>query len=226
MGDELESGKNNLLLSGYMHKGGTAYRSGDLYAEILLDRIRDLQAREPDMVSQAMAKLGIDPAEDPSAWHWDNYWRMFCVLEGALERSVLERETDSIWRHANDVVWSNLDHNRAKYTDGMIDVSREPEQTIFPTNAQKTCAHNPLNGYSFVHYVSAVVPRMQIVQRFESGWVNWGTNGENEFPELPCGSTIWAAYGRFDNWQKEVDRMETPLAASVGPMQRYYPLSG
>ena len=38
-------------------------RAGDLYAEILLERLRDLQARNPDAVRAAMAKLGIDPVE-------------------------------------------------------------------------------------------------------------------------------------------------------------------
>jgi hypothetical protein len=68
------------------------------------------------------------------------------------------------------------------------------------------------------------VPRMQIVQRHESGWVKWGTNGENEYPEMPSGSTIWSAYGQFPNWETEVARMETPLVAAPSVIERYYPL--
>ena len=56
---------------------------------------------------------------------------------------------------------------------------------------------------------------MQIVQRKASGWVNWGTNGENEYPELPSGSTIYSAYGKFDNWKNEVDKMEERLSIKI-----------
>jgi len=45
--------------------------------------------------------------------------------------------------------------------------------------------------------------------------VNWGTNGENEFPELPSGSTIYSAYGKFDNWKKEADKMEERLSIKI-----------
>ena len=224
VGDEIESGKHNLLLSTYRHHDGTRYRAGDLYAEILLERLKDLQERNPEAVSNAMEKLNIDPEEDPASWHWDNYWRMFCVLEGALPRDVLEDEVERIWKSANDIVWSDKDHNLMKYTDDAVDVNQEPQQTIFPLNAQKTCEYSPLSEYAFVRYVNRPIPRMQIVQRYDSGWVNWGTNGENEYPELPSGSTIWSAYGRFSDWLTEADKMETPLAVSVGPVERYYTL--
>lgn len=222
VGDEIESGKGQLLLSTYKHYQGTRYRAGDLYAEILLDRIRDLRSREPDLLEQAMQKLGIDPSEDPAGWHWDNYWRLFCVIEGALPRDVLQREVESIWRSANEIVWSDKDHNHMRFTHDFIDVSRMPQQSIFPLDAQKTCEFGPESGFSFVRYVNRTVPRMQIVQRRDSGWVNWGTNGENEYPELPSGSTIWSAYGRFADWEAEADRMETPLAVTVRPVERFY----
>jgi hypothetical protein len=224
VGDEIESGKGNLLLSTYKHEGGTAYRAGDLYAEILLGCIRKLQEREPEAMRRAMEKLGIDPAEDPSSWHWDNYWRLFCVIEGVLDRSVLEGEVENIWRQANKIVWSDREHNRMKFTSDFIDVSREPQQTIFPLDANKTYEFSPLTGYSFVRYVNRTVPRMQIVQRQASGWVNWGTNGENEYPEMPSGSTIFSAYGRFPNLQEEAARMETPIVAAPGIIERFYPL--
>jgi hypothetical protein len=220
VGDEIESGKNNLLLSTYRHHDGTRYRAGDLYAEILLERLRDLQERNPEAVSAAMAKLGIDPAEDPASWHWDNYWRMFCVIEGALPKDVLATEVELIWRSANRIVWSDRDHNLMKFTEGAVDVNREPQQTIFPLDARKTCEYSPLTGFSFVRYVNRPVPRMQIVQRYDSGWVNWGTNGENEYPEMPTGSTIWSAYGAFRDWQHQADCMEQPLAVAIHPLER------
>jgi hypothetical protein len=224
VGDEIESGKGNLLLSTYRHHDGTRYRAGDLYAGILLERLRDLQARNPEAVDAAMKKLGIDPKEDPASWHWDNYWRMFCVIEGALPRDVLTGEVERIWKSANEIVSSDKDHNLLKFTEDAVDVNREPQQTIFPLNAQKTCEYSPLSGYSFVRYVNRTIPRMQIVQRYDSGWINWGTNGENEYPEMPAGSTIWSAYGPFSDWRAEADRMEQPVAACVRPVERYYEL--
>jgi hypothetical protein len=224
VGDEIESGKGKLLLSTYKHDSGTAYRAGDLYAEILLDCIRKLQEREPEAMRRAMDRLGIDPAEDPATWHWDNYWRLFCVIEGVLERSVLQREVENIWQQANRIVWTDREHNRMKYTSDFVDVSCEPQQTIFPLDARKTYEFSPVTGYSFVRYVNRTVPRMQIVQRQESGWVNWGTNGENEYPEMPSGSTIISAYGLFANLEEEAARMETPLVAAPGLIERFYPL--
>jgi hypothetical protein len=225
VGDEIESGKSNLMLSTYRHKGGTAYREGDLYAEILLARLRDLQAREPDALALAMDRLGIDPAQDPSTWHWDNYWRLFCAAEQALPPEVLEAEVERIWRSANETVWSDRDHTHVHHTDDAVDVNKVPQQTIFALNAQKTCEYSPRTGYAFVRYMNHASPRMQIVQRYDSGWVNWGTNGENEYPELPSGSTIWAAYDRFDDWEAVADRMETPLAVSERPLERSYDVS-
>lgn len=225
VGDEIESGKSNLMLSTFRHHDGTGYRAGDLYAEILLARITDLEARRPEVVAKAKEMLGIDPAESPASWHWDNYWRMFCVIEGVLPRETLEEEVEQIWRSANEIVWSDSAHNMVKYSDDAVDVNAAPQQTIFALNAQKTCEFSPATGYAFVRYVNRRIPRMQIVQRHDSGWVNWGTNGENEYPELPSGSTIWSAYGQFDDWRLEADKMENRLAISVGPCERLYELS-
>ena len=90
----------------------------------------------------------------------------------------------------------------------------------YPLDARKTCEHGAASGFSFVRYVNRTIPRMNIIQRRESGWVNWGTNGENEYPELPSGSTIWSAYGAFADWEAEADKMEAPLAVALGPVER------
>jgi hypothetical protein len=56
------------------------------------------------------------------------------------------------------------------------------------------------------------------VQRRQSGWVNWGTNGENECPELPTGTTIRTAYGPFaECWKDIADGLETPLQVDIAP---------
>ena len=75
---------------------------------------------------------------------------------------------------------------------------------------------NPESGYSMVWYTSYIVGCYQIVQRKDSGWMNWGTNGENEYPEFPTGSTIYTAYGQFDDWQKQADSMEKNIDVKQG----------
>ena len=72
-----------------------------------------------------------------------------------------------------------------------------------------------LASYPRLRGLSKKYPKITVVQRKASGWVNWGTNGENEFPELPSGSTIVSAYGKFDNWKKEVDKMEERLSIKI-----------
>ena len=100
--------------------------------------------------------------------------------------------------------------------DRFVDVNSAPEQTIFPMSANKTAELNEDTGYAMVWYTSNVVSRYQIVQRNDSGWVNWGTNGENEHPELPTGSTIYSAYGKFDNWETQADTMEKNIDSKQG----------
>lgn len=53
---------------------------------------------------------------------------------------------------------------------------------------------NPESGYSMVWYTSYIVGCYQIVQRKDSGWMNCRTNGENEYPEFPTGSTIYSIW--------------------------------
>jgi hypothetical protein len=58
----------------------------------------------------------------------------------------------------------------------------------------------------------------QIVQRRQSGWVNWGSNSENECPELPVGVIIRTAYGPFaDRWEEVADQLETSPLSRIVP---------
>jgi hypothetical protein len=46
--------------------------------------------------------------------------------------------------------------------------------------------------------------------------VNWGSNGENECPELPVGVEIKTAYGPFaGEWEAIALQLETPLELVV-----------
>ena len=222
VGDEIESGKGNLILDGYKHYDDTEYRAGDLYAEILLKKINELKLSNPDIVSNAMKKLNINPNEDPSSWHWDNYWRMFCLIEETMPKENLKKVVKEIGQDANKIVWSNKEHCSIKKNDNFVDVNSEPQQTIFAIDTNKTCETNKSNNYSFIRYSNNKIGRLQIVQRKASGWVNWGTNGENEYPELPSGSTIYSAYGKFENWKNEVDKMEQPISIRINQIQKIY----
>ena len=215
VGDEIESGKNNLQLDRYSHYDDTNYRRGDLYAEILLKKINEIKDRNPNLVINAMKKLNIDPNEDPSSWHWDNYWRMFCLVEQTMPLEDLTREVKEIGLDANKTVWANEEHCKIIKAKKPVDVNDEKQQTIFAINTNKTCETNTENNYSFIRYSNNNIARLQIVQRKASGWVNWGTNGENEYPELPSGSTIFSAYGKFDNWKNVVDKMEERLSIKI-----------
>ncbi len=215
VGDEIESGKDNLILDGYRHYNDTEYRAGDLYAEILLRKINELKENSPELVSNAMKKLNIDPQEDPSSWHWDNYWRMFCIIEETMPQNELKKVVKEIGQDANKIVWNNKEHCTINKKNDFVDVNAEPQQTIFAINTNKTCETSSSTNYSFVRYSNNNIGRLQIVQRKASGWVNWGTNGENEFPELPSGSTIYSAYGKFNNWKNEVNKIEQPIGYKI-----------
>ncbi|MCU1605869.1 MAG: hypothetical protein JWP46_2334, partial [Modestobacter sp.] len=72
-------------------------------------------------------------------------------------------------------------------------------------------------GRAMVWWTSAPSGAFQIVQRPQSGWVNWGTNGENECPELPVGVVVKTAYGQLvDRWTEVADQLETAPVVSVG----------
>jgi hypothetical protein len=46
--------------------------------------------------------------------------------------------------------------------------------------------------------------------------VKWGSNGENECPELPVGVEIKTAYGMFaDTWQQVADQLESAPEVQV-----------
>ena len=153
--------------------------------------------------------------DDINKVSWDYFWRLFSVREGVLSDDEIRSHVRGILEEAHQAV-----HRSPRKDDvqsgGLIDVSAEPDETIFPLDADKTVELNPKTGYAMVWYTSSPVARYQIVQRPASGWVNWGTNGENEYPELPIGSTIYTAYGRFERWEDEADRMASPVAVSHG----------
>ena len=105
-----------------------------------------------------------------------------------------------------------------KTTSEPVNVSVEPHETIFAGPAAKTVEYHAELGRAMVWWTSGASGAFQIVQRRQSGWVNWGTNGENECPELPVGVTIRTAYGPFvEQWKAIADQLESaPTSQVVG----------
>ena len=215
VGDEYESGQNNVVFSRFASYGGTFYRQGDLYANILADEVNRILSQPLDQLPPNARLYRESIGDNINAVSWDFFWRLFCVKEGILSDDEIKSHVKTILRKAHHVV-----HNSARNKEVLfakdVDVNSVPEQTIFPLAANKTAEINPESGYAMVWYTSNIVGRYQIVQRKDSGWVNWGTNGENEYPELPTGSTIYTAYGQFDDWQKQADSMEKNIDVKQG----------
>jgi hypothetical protein len=218
VGDEYESGQGDVVFSRFGAYGGTRYRTGDPYARILAEGVYRLletpEAKAPAGLKGFKEIIG----DDINAVSWDYFWRLFCVREGILSDDEIREHIREILAEAHAAVHDSPRANDIRTAD-LVDVSREPDETIFPLDAAKTVELNPETGYAMVWRTSAPVARYQIVQRPASGWVNWGTNGENEYPELPIGSTIHTAYGQFDRWEDEADRMESPLQATPGQVE-------
>jgi len=151
---------------------------------------------------------------DIESAHWDLYWRLFCAWEKALpeheirERLARVRAASHVKADLNDRPWI--------LTEDAVNVSAVPHETIFPGPATKTVEYHEQSGRAMVWWMSAASGAFQIVQRRQSGWVNWGTNGENECPELPVGVDIKTAYGQFaDRWVTIADQLETPPTIMV-----------
>lgn len=215
VGDEYESGQNNVVFSRFASYGGTYYREGDLYANILAAEVNRILSQPTQTLSENARQYRDSIGDNINAVSWDFFWRLFCVKEGILTDEEIKDHVKDILREAHHVVHKSPRHRDVLYAKE-VDVNSVPEQTIFPLAANKTAEINPQSGYAMVWYTSNIVGRYQIVQRKDSGWVNWGTNGENEYPELPTGSTIYTAYGQFKDWQQQADSMEKNIDIKQG----------
>ncbi|WP_274483989.1 hypothetical protein [Paenibacillus polymyxa] len=215
VGDEFESGKGDQVFTSFASYGGTYYREGDLYANILSKGVHELLEHADEQNNPNIKQYKDNIGEDINKVSWDYFWRLFCVQEGILSAEEIKNHISAIIPESHTQVHQS-ERNEKVLCDRFVDVNSAPEQTIFPMSANKTAELNEETGYAMVWYTSNVVARYQIVQRNDSGWVNWGTNGENEHPELPTGSTIYSAYGQFDNWELQADTMEKNIDSKQG----------
>lgn len=212
VGDEFEGGKGELVFDRFAAYGGTRYRSGDPYAGELVKMVAETVANSSDQ--SAKFDEFRSQLQDIESAHWDLYWRLFCVWEGVLSVEELRDRLAKV--RASSHLLADLNDRPWQLVDKPVDVSAVPHETIFPGPANKTVEFHEETGRAMVWWTSKPSGAFQIVQRRQSGWVNWGSNGENECPELPVGVDIKTAYGHFaDNWCDVADQLECPVTVSV-----------
>lgn len=213
VGDEFEGGQGKLVFDRFAAMGGTRYRSGDPYAGELVAMV-DETVRQSTATSEKFNDFREQLTDIESA-HWDLYWRLFCKWEGVLGDDEIVERLSRV--RAASHVKADLTDRAWQLTDEPVDVSAEPHETIFPGPADKTVEFHSESGRAMIWWTSQPSGAFQIVQRRQSGWVNWGSNGENECPELPVGVEIKTAYGPFAaDWEAVARQIETPLVVTVG----------
>lgn len=213
VGDEFESGPGDTVFTRFASSEGTCYRAGDPYAEELRMAVTEAMADECPGTEKFDTFTSLLSGDLESA-HWDLYWRLFSSWEQVLDAPVRDKYMDAVRSRAHVAA----DHNDRPWVlsrEG-VDVSATPDQTIFPGPATKTAEYHPDRQRAMIWWTSQASGAFQIVQRPQSGWVNWGSNAENECPALPVGVAIKTAYGRFvENWTRVADQLETPPTATV-----------
>lgn len=216
VGDEFESGQGDRVFNRFESYGNTYYREGDPYANILYDGVYKLLDEATEENNPKIKEYRESIGKELNEVSWDYFWRLFCVEAGILSDEEIEEHISEIIPEAHEVVYETDRFNQVKLSENGVDVNAVPEQTVFVTNADKTAHINDNTGYKMVWYTNNVVSHYQIVQRNDSGWVNWGTNGENEYPELPIGSVITTGYDKFEVWEEFADSMEKPIYSKQG----------
>lgn len=218
VGDEFESGVGKLLFDRFAAYGGTRYRAGDPYAEELVTMVGSTVAHSANQ-SAKFAEFRAQ-LSDMAAAHWDLYWRMFSAWEQVLDEDELRQRLAQVRARAH--IRADLNQRQWQLSASPVEVSTLAHETIFPGPASKTVEYDSASGRAMIWWTSQPSGAFQIVQRRQSGWVNWGTNGENECPELPVGVTIKTAYGQFAaHWTQMADALETAPHVTVvsGPRQ-------
>lgn len=212
VGDEFEGGQGKLVFDRFAAMGGTRYRSGDPYAGELVAMVAET-VQQSTATSEKFNEFRDQLTNIESA-HWDLYWRLFCKWEGVLSDDEIRERLARV--RAASHVKADLTERLWQLAEEPVDVSAVPHETIFPGPADKTVEFHSESGRAMVWWTSQPSGAFQIVQRRQSGWVNWGSNGENECPELPVGVEIKTAYGPFaKDWQAIALQLETPLVISL-----------
>ena len=199
VGDEFEAGQGSVVFDRFEQYRSTIYREGDPYALRLADAV-GVAMDGSEGKSQKFEAFRNALANDISGAHWDLYWRLFSFWEQALPEEEIQSHLARVQADAHRQA-DGPDRPWLATTEA-VDVPATPDATIFAGPADKTAEYSTDSGYSMIWWTSKPSGAFQIVQRRPSGWVNWGTNGENECPELPVGVDIKTQYGPYGSeWQ-------------------------
>lgn len=212
VGDEFESGQGSVVFDRFEQHADTRYRDGDPYAGELAAMVHKTLA-SPGSTSERFQQFKNALDNDITSAHWDLYWRLFSTWEAALSDQEIRHRLGAVC--ATSHVLADLPNRPWIISAQPVNVSSADEETIFAGPASKTAEFNSVTGQTMIWYTSKPSGAFQIVQRPQSGWVNWGTNSENECPELPVGVEIKTSYGQFDNWQTSADALETEPVATT-----------
>ncbi|MET0438974.1 MAG: hypothetical protein ABW043_15905 [Devosia sp.] len=212
VGDEFEGGQGRLVFDRFAAMGGTRYRSGDPYAGELVAMVGET-VQQSNSTSEKFNEFR-DQLSDIESAHWDLYWRLFCKWEGVLSDEEITERLARV--RAESHVKADLPERLWQFAEEPVDVSAVPHETIFPGPADKTVEFHSETGRAMIWWTSRPSGAFQIVQRRQSGWVNWGSNGENECPELPVGVEIKTAYGPFaSDWETVALQLEASIEVIV-----------
>lgn len=212
VGDEFEGGPGELVFDRFAAWQGTTYRAGDPYAGELVEMVRDTLATSTENTPRFTEFR--QQLEDIEAAHWDLYWRMFCSWEGVLGDNEIRERLARVRERSH--VLADLSSRPWQISQAPVDVSAMAHETIFSGAADKTVEFHTASGRAMIWWTSQPSGAFQIVQRKPSGWVNWGSNGENECPELPVGVDIKTAYGPFaECWKAVAEQLEQPPHVAV-----------
>ncbi|WP_345044878.1 hypothetical protein [Georgenia daeguensis] len=213
VGDEFEGGQGELVFDRFEAYQGTQFRAGDPYAEELVKMVSETIETSAS-TTEKFAEFRHHLTAGMESAHWDLYWRLFCAWERVLDEDEIRDRLARV--RAASHVRADLPERPWVITDAPVDVSAASDETIFPGAASKTVEFHSRTGRAMVWWTGQPSGAFQIVQRRQSGWVNWGSNGENECPELPVGTPIKTAYGHFvPTWRHVADQLEQPPTVTV-----------
>ncbi len=213
VGDEFEAGKGNLVFDRFATAGATTFREGAPYSAILARAVQRIVANIDDESTTELRMYREAIGDDLTSANWDWYWRLFSAWEKFLPHERIHDELASVRAEAHRAS-DAADRFWKMTTDPLgVEVPAALQSTVFVGPADRSAGYSTETGYGMVWWTSKPSGGFDIQQRRESGWCNWGTNTENERPELPNDVTIRTAYGRYGTeWQEVADELATPLA--------------
>jgi len=98
---------------------------------------------------------------------------------------------------------------QSRTVDGWLDFV---DKTIWPYDVQNFALRNRHDGSALLYAYSQNIHTFQMANmESTSDWVNIGTNGFCEIPNLPSGTRIRNAYGSFQQVEDEMAKMACPL---------------